>query len=97
MQINRDKFNELLTDVATARQKAIKGYSFTNDHAFVPEIGATYEVNFGHVTIEGQSGFASATVRTEGPNPAQWIEVDSGEPLPAALHAFVVQAYKRVG
>lgn len=97
MQINSDKFNALVGDVAAARQKAIEGYTFTRDHAFIPEIGVTYEVHFGHVTIEGESGFASATVRTDGLTPDQWIEQDTGLPLGPALRGFVVQAYKRVG
>lgn len=96
MKIDYEKLNVLVGDVATARQKATDGYSSTRDHAFVPDIGATYEVHFGHVTIDGQSGFASATVRTEGLNSAQWVELQTGLPLPSALRAYVVQAYKRV-
>lgn len=97
MQIDHDKFNALMGDMASARQKAIEGYSFARDHAFVPEIGAIYEIHFGHVSIEGQSGFASATVRIDGLNSAQWIELDTCTPLPDALRAYAVQAYKRVG
>lgn len=97
MQIDYDKFNALLDDIASARKKAIEGYYFTRDQAFIPEIGATYEIHFGHVSIDGKDGFASAIVRIDGIDSVQWIEQDTGKPLPVALRAYAVQAYKRVG
>lgn len=96
MQIDDKKLNALVGDVTRARRKALEGYTFSKDRAFIPEVGATYEIHFGEVTIDGQTGFASATVRTEGLNSVQWIELETGQPLPVALRAYVVQAYKRV-
>ena len=73
-----------------------KGYTLTSDRLFVPVLGATYDIEFGEVTISGKHGFASAFIRADGADPSQWVDLASGEPLDAELRAYAVQAYRRI-
>lgn len=96
MDFDSDKFNKLLKDFSTARTKAVEGFSFTRDHAFVPEVGSCYEIHFGQITIGNETGFASAKIRVDGKDPAIWIDMESNQPLDPKLRVYLVQAYKQI-
>lgn len=96
MDFDSDKFNKLMKNFSTARTKAVEGFSFTRDHAFVPEVGSCYEIHFGQITVDNETGFASANIRVVGNDSSSWIDMKSNQPLDPKLCAFSVQAYKRI-
>jgi hypothetical protein len=67
-----------------------------SNQAFVPDVGETYEVNFGTITYQGVQGQWGAQIRIEGAGTAQWIDIGTGKPLDPELAKFVVQAYRRI-
>lgn len=64
--------------------------------AFVPTIGCEYEVTFGKVIYNGQTGDWTARIRADGLLPSQWIDLDTAAQLDPALAAYVVQAYREI-
>lgn len=97
MTFHYKEFEQLMTtDFGDAGLKAPEGITYTRDHPFVPVIGLSYEVYYGHVTIRGQSGWATAKIRVDGRDSSQWIDLDTGELLDPVFRAFVVQAFKPI-
>lgn len=81
-------------DYLDEQQITPEGVVYTRDHPFVPVVGLSYELHYGHVTIGSKSGFATAQIRADGHDSSQWIDLDTGKPLEPAFRALVVQAYK---
>ena len=64
--------------------------------AFIPTVGKHYEVAFGKVTYQSQTGVWTAKIRADGTLPSQWIDLDTGNQLDPALAIYVVQAYREL-
>lgn len=70
--------------------------AWITDRAFIPTVGSEYEVAFGKVIYNGQTGDWTARIRTDGLLPSQWIDLDTGAQLDPALADYVVQAYREI-
>ncbi len=65
-------------------------------NAFNPTVGKCYEVHFGQITLQGQTGFWSAKIRVNGSHFSQWIDLDTGLPIDPHLAVYVVQAHSEI-
>lgn len=64
--------------------------------AFIPVVGKCYEIHFGKVTLNGQTGFWSARIRVNGAHPSQWLDIDTNHQLDPSLAVYVVQASREI-
>ena len=62
----------------------------------MPVAGNCYELHFGKITLNGQTGFCVATIKVNGSDPSQWTDLDTGIPLEADIAKYVVQAYRDI-
>jgi len=67
-----------------------------SNNSFLPTIGNCYEVHFGKITLNGQTGFCVANIKIEGNGTSQWIDLDTGQSLDPNIAKHVVQAYKDI-
>ena len=70
--------------------------NWTTGQAFVPNMGECYDVCFGKIQYKGQTGFWTARVRIDGMGSAQWIDLDTNQPLDPDLAKFVIQAFRSI-
>jgi len=64
--------------------------------AFPAVVGKDYEVAFGNITYQGQTGMWTARIHVAGPSTASWIDLETGEVLDPLLSRYVVQAYVEI-
>ena len=64
--------------------------------AFSPIIGKSYEVHFGKITINNETGFGTARIRVEGTDASEWIDLDTGDVLDPNFAVYAVQAFEEI-
>jgi len=64
--------------------------------AFVPVIGACYEVHFGKIKLGDEEGYWSARIKVNGIHCSQWEDLDTGKSLDHRLCAYVVQVHQKI-
>jgi hypothetical protein len=67
---------------------------WTTGKAFVPVIGAVYEVDFGIINYQGRQVNATARLRIDGASPADWFDLDDGKPLSEELRGWSVKRFR---
>ncbi len=70
--------------------------TWTTGQAFSPNVGECFDVCFGKIQYQGKNGFWTARLRIDGKGPAQWIDLDTNDPLDPDLAKFVVQAFRSI-
>jgi hypothetical protein len=69
---------------------------WTTGQAFPATHGRCYEVAFGVVPHQQQTGHWTARIRIYGPTPDRWIDMDTGAPLHAELALHSIQAFREI-
>lgn len=70
--------------------------AMTIGKAFKPELGKCYDLRYGRVQWDGQNALRAARIRVKGFSPADWEDIDTGQPLDARLRSCRVQSYKEI-
>lgn len=66
------------------------------DQAFVPEVGACYELAYGLISLHGREAYARVRIRADGAAPAQWFDLDENRLLDPELQGRAVRAYRPI-
>ena len=64
--------------------------------AFVPMKDKCYEIHFGKIKVNNQTGFCVATIKVNGNDASQWIDLDTNNQLDPDIAKYVVQAYREI-
>lgn len=81
------------SSLLTPRQQASPEADWSR-RAFAPETGKCYEINYGFGTDKGLASVLR--VRVQGSQPAEWIDMVTGEPIPAVYRGYVIVAHREI-
>lgn len=64
------------------------------DEVFIPKPGLRYELVLAAPSPAGSASPVRIKLQTHGVQPADWIDLDTGQPLDAAHQAMPVRAFR---
>jgi hypothetical protein len=66
------------------------------EQEFIPVIGKSYELAYGHILRGGVQQKVIKRVRIDGPTPVAWFDLDEQQALDPDLHGHPVQAFRLI-